>query len=89
MGCLVFLFFRRHALVEQAPNPKRVLFRRGFAVKDYAMLLVLLMTLIRIMGGLQVPIGSVVVPFCGLHLGSYKVIPKRNYMEWNYYGAFG
>ena len=30
------------------------------------------------------PIGSGVVPFCGLYLGSYKVIPKRNY-----YGAYG
>ena len=28
--------------------------------------------------------GSVVVPFCGLYLGSYKVIPKRNY-----YRAYG
>ena len=26
-----------------------------------------------------VPIGSIIVPFCGLVLGSYKVIPKRNY----------
>ena len=24
-------------------------------------------------------IGSIVVPFCGLYLVSYKVIPKRNY----------
>ena len=30
------------------------------------------------------PMGSIVVPFCGLYLGSYKVIPK-----WNYYGACG
>ena len=30
------------------------------------------------------PIGSIVVPFCGLYLGSYNVIPKRNY-----YGAYG
>ena len=29
-------------------------------------------------------IGSIVVPFCGLHLGSKKIIPKRNY-----YGAYG
>ena len=28
--------------------------------------------------------GSIVVPFCGLYLGSYKVIPKRNYL-----GAYG
>ena len=25
------------------------------------------------------PIGSELVPFCGLYLESYKVIPKRNY----------
>ena len=31
-----------------------------------------------------VPIGPYVVPFGGLYLGSYKVIPKRNY-----YGAYG
>ena len=30
------------------------------------------------------PIGSKVVPFCGSYLGSYKVIPKRNYL-----GAYG
>ena len=30
------------------------------------------------------PIGSKVVPFCGLYLGSYKVTPKRNY-----FGAYG
>ena len=30
------------------------------------------------------PIYSIVVPFCGSYLGSYKVIPKRNY-----YGACG
>ena len=30
------------------------------------------------------PIGSIVVPFCGSSLGSYKVIPKSNY-----YGAYG
>ena len=30
------------------------------------------------------PTGSIVVPFCGLYLGSYKVIPNRNY-----YGASG
>ena len=30
------------------------------------------------------PIGSTVVPFRGLYLGSYKVIPKRNY-----HGAYG
>ena len=29
------------------------------------------------------PIGSIVVPFCGLYLGSYKVIPKGIY-----YGAY-
>ena len=29
------------------------------------------------------PMGSIVVPFYGLYLGSYKVIPKRNY-----YGAY-
>ena len=28
--------------------------------------------------------GSIVVPFCGLHVGFYEVIPKRNY-----YGAYG
>ena len=27
----------------------------------------------------HVPIGSEVVPFCGLYLESHKVIPKRNY----------
>ena len=26
-----------------------------------------------------IPNGSIVVPFCGLYLGSYKAIPKRNY----------
>ena len=30
------------------------------------------------------PIVSMVVPFCGSYLGSYKVVPKRNY-----YGAYG
>ena len=30
------------------------------------------------------PIGSMVVPFCGLYVGSYKVLPSRNY-----YGAHG
>ena len=30
---------------------------------------------------LQVPIGSIVVPFCGSYLGCYKVIPKRSYVE--------
>ena len=30
------------------------------------------------------PTGSRAVPFCGLCLGSYKVIPKRNY-----YGGYG
>ena len=30
------------------------------------------------------PIGSIVVNFCGLYLGSSKVIPERNY-----YGASG
>ena len=29
-----------------------------------------------------VPIGSIVVHFCGLYVGSYKVTPNRNY-----YGA--
>ena len=33
---------------------------------------------------LRIPIGSKVVPFCGSYLGSYKVIPKRNY-----FGAYG
>ena len=32
----------------------------------------------------QQPIGSIVVPFWGSYLESYKVIPKRNY-----YGASG
>ena len=32
----------------------------------------------------RVPIGSIVVPFCGLYSGSYKVTPKRNYN-----GAYG
>ena len=27
-----------------------------------------------------IPIGSIVVPFCGLDLGSYKVIPKMEPM---------
>ena len=27
-------------------------------------------------GMVRIPIGAVVVPFCGLKLGSYKVIPK-------------
>ena len=31
-----------------------------------------------------IPIGSKVVPVCGLNLGSYKVTPKRNY-----FGAYG
>ena len=30
------------------------------------------------MQGRAVPIGPDVVPFCGLYLESYKVIPKRN-----------
>ena len=30
------------------------------------------------------PIGSLVVPFCGLYLDPYKAIPKRNYL-----GAYG
>ena len=30
------------------------------------------------------PRGSIVVPFCGSYLESYKLIPKRNY-----YGAYG
>ena len=25
------------------------------------------------------PLGAIVVPFCGSYLESYKVIPKRNY----------
>ena len=33
---------------------------------------------------MYLPIGSLVVPFCGLYLESYKVIPKRNYL-----GAYG
>ena len=32
----------------------------------------------------HLPIGSTVVPFCVLYLGSYRVIAKRNY-----YGAYG
>ena len=28
-----------------------------------------------------VPIDSIIVPFCGLNFGSYKVIPKRNYFN--------
>ena len=32
------------------------------------------------------PIGPEVVPFCGLYLESYKVIPHKNR---NYYGASG
>ena len=31
------------------------------------------------LGPLNLRIGSIVVPCCGLFLGSYKVIPKRNY----------
>ena len=31
-----------------------------------------------IMGVEAIPIGSI-VPFCGLYLGSYKVVQKRNY----------
>ena len=34
--------------------------------------------------GHRIPRGSIVVPFCGSYLESYKVIPKRNY-----YGAYG
>ena len=30
---------------------------------------------------LGIPLGSEVVPFCGLYLESYKVIPKRKYKE--------
>ena len=26
-----------------------------------------------------VPIGSIIVRFCGFYLGSYKVIPEKNY----------
>ena len=33
---------------------------------------------------LYLPIGSIVVPFGGSYLESYKVLPKRNY-----YGAYG
>ena len=29
-------------------------------------------------GLLELPIGSIVAPFRGLYLGSYKIIPKRN-----------
>ena len=29
--------------------------------------------------GINLPIGSIVVPSCGSYLGSYQVIPKRNY----------
>ena len=29
---------------------------------------------------LGLPVGSIVVPFCGWYLGSYKVNPKRNYL---------
>ena len=32
----------------------------------------------------NLPIGSIVVPLGGSYLGSYKVIPKRNY-----FGAYG
>ena len=32
----------------------------------------------------SIPRGSIVVPFCGSYLETYKVIPKRNY-----YGAYG
>ena len=34
--------------------------------------------------GLRLPIGPYVVPFCGLYLESYKVIPKGDYL-----GAYG
>ena len=27
----------------------------------------------------RLPIGSLLVPFCGWYLGSYNVVPKRNY----------
>ena len=30
------------------------------------------------------PIGTIIVPFCGSYLGSYKALPKRNY-----FGAYG
>ena len=33
---------------------------------------------------LKLPISSIIVPFCGLYLESYKVIPERTY-----YGAYG
>ena len=36
------------------------------------------------MEAVPLPIGSIVVPCCGFYLGSYKVVPKRNY-----YGADG
>ena len=36
------------------------------------------------MGVIEIPIGSILVPFWGSYLESYKVIPKRNY-----YGAYG
>ena len=36
------------------------------------------------LGFKKVPVGSIVVPFGGSYLESYKVIPKRNY-----YGAYG
>ena len=29
----------------------------------------------------EAPIGSIVIPACGLHLGSYKVISTRNYLS--------
>ena len=31
------------------------------------------------MGTRALPIGSIVVPFCGSYLGSYREIPKKNY----------
>ena len=36
------------------------------------------------MGKVLLPIGSIVVPFGGSYLDSYKVTPKGNY-----YGAYG
>ena len=32
-------------------------------------------------GPKYLPIGSIVAPFCGSYLGSYKVIPKKEYSE--------
>ena len=35
----------------------------------------------RVFGLETLPIGSVVVPFCGLYLGSYKAIPQRELLR--------